>query len=167
MIAKTLLVCLLSVVTLTGCSAMFARTSPLSPSRAPGTVPPQRGLQIIKVFTGSPAEAAGLRWPDVITQYGEFKILDDAGFFAARNHYRTAGTPTVEIVVWRRSTRMSAKVRTGWLGVDSREFDNTSQKFMGMMTEINSMRSCLSTLKIAESTGSAEVSRRSWQTRKH
>ena len=77
---------------------------------------------------------------DVITKYGDFEIVDDAGFFAAKNHYEAAHTPTVEIVVWRGLTRMSAQVRSGWLGVDSLEYDKTSQEFMSLMREINSMR---------------------------
>src|SRR5262249_49755794 len=101
---------------------------------------PKRGLQITRVFPNSPADAAGLHTLDLITKYGEFEVVDDAGFFAAKNHYQAAHIPTVEIVVWRGLTRMSARVRSGWLGVDSQDYDKTSQEFMSLMREINAMR---------------------------
>ena len=137
---KLLIAALLSVGFLSGCSSLLARTSPLSPSQRTGEPPPQRGLKITQVFHNSPAESAGLHTMDVITKYGDFEIVDDVGFFAAKNHYEAAHTPTVEIVVWRGLTRMSAQVRSGWLGVDSQEYDKTSQEFMSLMREINSMR---------------------------
>lgn len=137
---KLLIVALLSVGLLSGCSLLVARTSPLSPSQRTGESPPQRGLEISQVYHNSPAESAGLHTMDVITKYGDFEIVDDAGFFAAKNHYEAARIPTVEIVVWRGGTRRSAQVRSGWLGVDSVEYDKTSQEFMSLMNEINSRR---------------------------
>lgn len=137
---KLLIVALLSVGLLSGCSLLLARTTPVSPSQRTGEPPPQRGLNITQVYPNSPAESAGLHTMDVITKYGEFEIVDDAGFFAAKNHYEAAHIPTVEIVVWRGGTRRSARVRTGWLGVDSLEYDKTSQEFMSLMNEINSRR---------------------------
>ncbi|HJX89688.1 MAG TPA: hypothetical protein VJ372_04285 [Pyrinomonadaceae bacterium] len=137
---KLLIAAFLSVVLLSGCSSLLARTSQLSPSQRTGESPPQRGLKITQVFPNSPAESAGLHTMDVITKYGGFEIVDDAGFFAAKNHYEAAHVPTVEIVAWRGLTRMSAQVRSGWLGVNSMEYDKTSQEFMSLMNEINSMR---------------------------
>ena len=137
---KLLIVALLSLGLLSGCSLLLARTSSVSPSQRTGELQPQRGLKITQVFHNSPAESAGLHTMDVITKYGDFEIVDDAGFFAAKNHYEAAHIPTVEIVVWRGLTRMSAHVRTGWLGVDSVEYDKTSQEFMSLMNEINSRR---------------------------
>jgi tetratricopeptide (TPR) repeat protein len=77
---------------------------------------------------------------DLITQYGDYPIEDDAGFFAARNHHENAGTPTVEIVVWRGLSRMTAKVPAGWLGVSTTENNKVSEAFSSLMNRINSMR---------------------------
>ena len=137
---KLFAVALLSAGLLTGCSLSLARTLPLSASQQIGKSLPKRGLKITQVFPNSPAETAGLRTMDVITKYGEFEVVDDAGFFAAKNHYKETHIPTVEIVVWRGMTGMSAIVPSGWLGVDSNEFDKTSQEFISLMREINAMR---------------------------
>lgn len=137
---KLLAIALLSVGLLSGCSSSLARTSSVAPSQQSGQSPPKRGLQITQVFPKSPAETAGLRTMDVITTYGDFEIADDAGFFAAKNYYQEKHIPTVEIVVWRGLTRMSAQVRSGWLGVSSKDYDKTSQEFMSLMMDINAQR---------------------------
>jgi tetratricopeptide (TPR) repeat protein len=137
---KLLVVTLLSAGLSVGCSLMFARTSPLSAKRQTGkSQRPTRGLQITQVFPNSPAERAGLHNTDLITKYGEFEIVDNAGFFAAKNHYKEAHIPTVEIVVWRGLNLMSAQVPSGWVGVDASEYDNTSKAFMSLMREIEVM----------------------------
>src|SRR3954451_16366278 len=130
---KLLVVTLLSAGLSVGCSLMFARTSPLSAKRQTGkSQRPTRGLQITQVFPNSPAERAGLHNTDLITKYGEFEIVDNAGFFAAKNHYKEAHIPSVEIVVWRGLNLMSAQVPSGWVGVDASEYDNTSKAFMSL-----------------------------------
>jgi tetratricopeptide (TPR) repeat protein len=137
---KTLLiVCLLAMVCLSGCSAMLAKTSQLSTSRATAGKPPERGLRVTEVFPDSPAAAAGIHNMDLITQYGEYPIVDDAGFFAARDHYERSRTPTVEIVVWRGVFRMSAMVRAGRLGLMTEEDDKVSKAFSALINRINSM----------------------------
>jgi tetratricopeptide (TPR) repeat protein len=118
---------------------MFAQTSRLSMAKATVGTPPERGLRVSAVFPDSPAEAAGLMQPDLITQYGEFEIVDDAGFFAARNHYEEAHVPTVEIVIWRGRNRLTARVPTGWLGVDTSENDKVSKEFFSLMGHMNTM----------------------------
>ena len=135
-----LIICFLAVTCLSGCSAMLGRPSQLSTSRATEGPPPERGLRVEEVFDNSPAAAAGIRSMDVITQYGEYPIVDDAGFFAARNHYKDSFSPTVEIAVWRGVTRMTVRVPTGWLGVSTRANDKVSEAFLGMMNKINSIR---------------------------
>jgi Flp pilus assembly protein TadD len=97
---------------------------------------PERGLRVDRVFPESPAAAAEF-WPsDLITKYGEFEIVDDAGFFAARNHYEEAHIPTVKIVVWRGRNRLTVRVPTGWLGVDTSDNDKVSKEFSSLMDTI-------------------------------
>jgi len=125
---------------LSGCSALSGQTTQLSQATAPWGGAPERGLRVTYVFPKSPAEAAGIHPMDVITKYGDFDVIDDAGFFAAKNHYDKPIPSTVEIVVFRGGYRMSAKVQTGWLGINSIDNDKVSQEFMRLMTRINTMR---------------------------
>jgi tetratricopeptide (TPR) repeat protein len=140
MIKTLVIVCLLTMTCLCSCTGLFATTSQLSTSKAPGGAPPERGLRVTEVFPDSAAAAAGIHPMDLLTQYGEYPIVDDAGFFAARDHYEESRNPTVEIVVWRGMVRMSARVRAGWLGVMSNEDDKVSQAFSSLMNRINAMR---------------------------
>ena len=121
------------------CSAMFARPTRLSRSQTSNRNPPDKGLRVTRVYADSPAQGAGIQNMDVITRYGEFKIVDDASFFAAKNHYEAAKVPTVEIEVWRGIFSMTAKVRPGWLGVDSTDNDKVSQEFMKQITRLNTL----------------------------
>lgn len=130
---QLLAICLLATVCVCGCAAMLGKPSQLSISKDSAGTRPERGLFVTKVFPKSPAMAAGIKVMDVITQYGEFQIVDDAGFFAARNHYDRPLSPTVEIVVWRGVSRMTAKVPTGWLGVSTQPIDKTSVAFSSLM----------------------------------
>ena len=135
MIKSCLIICLLAI-SCCGCSALFARTRRLEVSQDGNGKMPERGLRVISVFDDSPAQSAGIQKLDVITQYGDYQIVDDASFFAARNHYDEAHEPTVEIVVWRGSSRMTGRVRSGWLGVDSVDNDRVSQNFLFMMKQV-------------------------------
>ena len=135
MIKKGLIICVLAL-SCCSCSALLARTRRLEANQEGAGTPPERGLRVTTVFDGSPAQAAGIQKQDVITQYGDYQIVDDASFFAARNHYEDANERTVEIVVWRGSSRMVGKVRSGWLGVDSVEIDRVSQSFLLLMKQV-------------------------------
>lgn len=137
--SNMILISVLAIVCLSGCSTMLARTSPLAAAQEPHTNPPQRGLRVIEIFPNSPAEAAGIRMMDVITQYGESQIIDEAAYFAARGKYEKFLTPTVELVVWRGRERMIAKVPTGWLGVSTIEMDRVSLELAGLMNHVNSL----------------------------
>jgi tetratricopeptide (TPR) repeat protein len=77
---------------------------------------------------------------DLLARYGEYDIVDDAGYFAARNHYEAKRAGTVEITVWRGVHRMTAKVPTGWLGVMTTENDPVSLEFHSLMNRLNAMR---------------------------
>lgn len=140
MVKTLVIVCLLTTACLCGCTGLLAKTSQLSTSQAPRGTPPERGLRVTEVFPDSAAAAAGIHTMDLLTQYGEYPIVDDGGFFAARDRYEKSRTPTVEIVVWRGPVRMSAKVRTGRLGVMTKEDDKVSQTFASLMNQINTMR---------------------------
>ena len=137
---KLILVISLLLMSCSGCASMFARTTRLAKIQSNGSLVPDRGLRVTEVFPDSPAAAAGIQTMDVITKYGEFDIIDDAGFFAAKNHYEQAKVPTVEIVVYRASIQMSARVSSGWLGVQANDNDKVSQQFLSLMTRINTMR---------------------------
>jgi hypothetical protein len=95
---------------------------------------------VTEVFPNSPAEAAGIHKMDLMTQYGEYQIVDDAGYFAARNHYEESLNPAVEIVVWRGPSRISARVPAGRLGVSTTEDDKVSKEFASLMNRLDSMR---------------------------
>ena len=135
-----LAICLLATACFCGCRGILAQPSQLHISKATHGTPPERGLRVTKVFPNSPASAADIHVMDLITQYGEFTIVDEAEYFAARNHYDQPLTPTVEIVVWRGPLRMTARVPTGWLGVSTRPNDKLSAEFLRLMTTIDSIR---------------------------
>ena len=135
-----LVICLLSVASASGCSPLLAKTSQLNTSQGTPGTPPSRGLVVTQVEPESPAEGAGIHTMDLITEYGQFPVVDEAGYFAARNHYEKSLVPTVEIVVWRGVYRMTAKVKTGRLGVSTKDGDKISQAFRELMGRINAMR---------------------------
>jgi tetratricopeptide (TPR) repeat protein len=140
MIKPLLLICLVAFLGVSGCSSLLAKTSQLA-VRSTSTTRPLRGLKVTDVFPDSPAEEAGIKTSDVIVQYGEYQIVDDATFFAARNHYDKPLSQRVELVVWRPPQhRMSAMVRTGKLGVMTTDYDKVSEEFFSLMTRINTMR---------------------------
>ena len=122
------------------CGILFAKQTPLKQTSTDWEKQPERGLRVTGVHPNSPASGAGVRPMDVITKYGSFEILDDAGFFAAKDNYERAGNPTVEIVVWRAGHSWKAEVRSGWLGIDSVDNDQVSEAFWKYMTQINTMR---------------------------
>lgn len=67
-------------------------TSRVASERFPG-----KGLRIIEVYPGSAAERAGLKPMDLIFRYGEFEIVDDASYFAARDAYEKSPGATKSI----------------------------------------------------------------------
>lgn len=102
--------------------------------------PSVSGLFVTKFFPNSPAEAVGIRTMDLIVKYGEYPIVDDAGYFAARNHYSDSGAESVDLVVQRGLQMRTVTVPTGWLGVDTIENDELSKNFSSLMNRINAMR---------------------------
>jgi tetratricopeptide (TPR) repeat protein len=120
---------------------LLAQQTPLTQTSSPWQKQLDRGLRVTGVHPNSPAATAGIRPMDVITKYGDFDIVDDAGFYAAKDHYEQAGRPIVEIVVWRVGYRWTANVRSGWLGIDAVDNDQVSEAFWKYMTRINTMRS--------------------------
>jgi len=105
-----------------------------------GSNPAVPGLFVTKVFPNSPAEAAGIRPMDIIIKYGDYAIVDDTGFFNARNYYEKSDAERVEVTLRRGLTDRSVSVATGWLGVSTTENDETSQEFRPLMNRINAMR---------------------------
>jgi len=119
---------------------LFAKQTPLKQTSTDWEKQPERGLRVTGVHPNSPASGAGIRPMDVITKYGGFEILDDAGFWAAKDNSERAGNRTVEIAVWRAGHSWTAEVRAGWLGIDSVDNDQVSEAFWKYMTQINTMR---------------------------
>jgi tetratricopeptide (TPR) repeat protein len=134
-----LTICLLALACVCGCSSMVAKTSQLSASRGTESAPPTHSLRVLEVFPNGPAAAAGIEPMDAITQYGTYQIVDRAGLYTAKNHYEDARAATVGIVVWRGRSRMTAEIRTGWLGVTTTENDRASHEFSSLMMQINAL----------------------------
>jgi len=109
--------------------------SPASSERFTG-----KGVRIIDIYSGSPAERAGLKTMDVIFRYGEFEIVDDASYFAARDAYEKSHEAKIDIMVWRDGRAITKTVESGWLGIDSNEYNPTYYAFTSLMDSVNSMR---------------------------
>jgi tetratricopeptide (TPR) repeat protein len=96
-----------------------------------------RGLRIIRVFADSPAERVGLKPMDLIFRYGDFDVLDDASYFAARETYEKSRAPEVQLLVWRDGKAVEFMVPSGWLGVQSNEYSPVAYQFSSVMQHID------------------------------
>ena len=101
---------------------------------------PTRGIRVVKVYEKSLAQKAGLQENDVVLKYGEHDVTDDASYFAARDAYEKSGEVSVEVVVWRGNERLTLRVPTGRLGMDSIEHNPVSYAFHSIMEKVNVMR---------------------------
>jgi hypothetical protein len=109
--------------------------SPASSERFTG-----KGLRITNVYPGSPAERAGLKEMDLIFRYGEFEIVDSASYFTARDAYEKSPGAKIDIIVWRDGKASKITVESGWLGIDSNEYNPVHYEFTSLMDSVNSMR---------------------------
>jgi tetratricopeptide (TPR) repeat protein len=108
-------------------------------SQAPAEQPPGRALRILTVDEGGPAQTAGLQPMDLLSRYGEFEIVDNASYFAARESYEKSPDARVKIVVWRGRQRLTATVPPGWLGFESNEYNPVYYKFDALMERVNNL----------------------------
>jgi hypothetical protein len=77
----------------------------------PGYRPMGHGASVLRLLTGSPAEACGLHAGDVITRFGA-RRLEQAGDLAAAVRGASAGTP-VELTVRRGGQELQVTARIG------------------------------------------------------
>src|SRR6267378_907469 len=99
--AKALLILCLLVTGTCGCSSILARASQVRGSQESKERFPGKGLRITEVHEGSPAQRAGLQPMDLIFRYGDFEIVDEASYFAAREAYENSYAAEIPIVVLR------------------------------------------------------------------
>lgn len=135
-----LILCLLVSATCS-CSAILARAAKGRVTDVPNQPPPSRGLRVLTVIPGSMAERAGLKPMDLIFRYGDFEVVDDASYFAAREIYEKSQAPEVPILVWRPGkAAMRFTVGAGWLGIMSNEYSPVAYKFSSIMKQVDIQR---------------------------
>ena len=135
-----LLALLLPLVTSFATGPIAAQNIPTSASRASNERFTGKGLRIIEVYPGSPADRAGLKFMDVIFRYGEFEIVDHASYFVARDAYEKSPEATVDIMVWHDGKVIKKTVESGRLGVETNEYNAVHYDFTSLMDSVNSMR---------------------------
>lgn len=140
-----LIVCLIMVVALI-CFAhngVGATSTPIPSNLWPiiqGSNPAVPGLFVTSVAPGSLAESVGIQPMDIIIKYGDYTIVDDAGFFNARNYYDKSNAEDVQVTLRRGLTDRTVTVPPISLGITMIENDEISQQFRPLMGRINAMR---------------------------
>jgi tetratricopeptide (TPR) repeat protein len=135
--ANALLILCLLVSGTYGCSASLARSSKGRVADVSIEHPPTRGLRVLKVIPGSPAEHVGLMPMDLIFRYGDFEVIDDASYFAAREGYEKSGAAEIPLLVWRNGKAMKFTVAAGWLGIMSNEYSSVAYQFSSLMKQVD------------------------------
>lgn len=137
---KTLLILCLLVTGTSACSSLLARASQVRGSQELKERPSGKGLRITEVHEGSPAQRAGLKRMDVIVRYGDFEIVDEASYFAAREAYENRREPEIPIVVWRHGKAVKTTVRPGRLGIESNEYSAVAYQFLSLMMQLDTQQ---------------------------
>jgi tetratricopeptide (TPR) repeat protein len=138
--ANSLLILCLLVSGSSGCSAMLVRAAKNSIANPSHEAGPSRGLRILKVVPGSPAERAGLQPFDLLFRYGDFEVIDDASYFTAREAYEKQQAAGIPIQVWRAGKAIKATVAPGKLGIDSNECSTVAYKLSSVMMGLNAQQ---------------------------
>src|SRR5205814_307122 len=112
------------------CSSLAARSGQMRGSQDSKERYDGKGLLITEIDPGSLAESAGLKPRDVIFRYGDFEIVDEASYFAAREAYENRRASQIPVVVWRDGAAWRMKVEPGRLGIESSEFSPVSNQFI-------------------------------------
>ena len=136
---KSLLILCLLVTAACACGSLPARASQVRGPQESKERFPNKGLRITEVFPGSPAEKAGLQPMDEIFRYGDFAVVDDASFFAARDTYENNGASEVPIVIWR-GKALQMTVPPGKLGIQSVEYSPVALRFYTLVMSLEVMR---------------------------
>jgi tetratricopeptide (TPR) repeat protein len=76
---------------------------------------------------------------DLIFRYGEFEIVDSASYFAARDAYEKSPGAMIDIMLWRDGRASTKTVESGWLGIDSNEYNPLYYQFTSMMDGVDAM----------------------------
>lgn len=137
---KTLLILCLFVTATSACSSLLARSSQVRGPQESKERFPGRGLRITEVHAGSPAEQAGLKRMDVIFHYGDFEVLDEASYFAAREVYENGRESKLPVVFWRDGKALKTTVEPGRLGIQTNEYSPVAYQFMSLMTKLDVQR---------------------------
>jgi tetratricopeptide (TPR) repeat protein len=77
---------------------------------------------------------------DVIFRYGDFEIVDDASYFAARETYENGREAEIPIVVWREGKAVRTTVEPGRLGIESNEYSPVAYQFSSLMMRLDAQR---------------------------
>lgn len=131
-----LILCLL--MTATGaCSSFRARAAQVRGSQEAKIRFQGKGLRILEVNEGSPAQKAGLKPMDIIFRYGDFDVVDDASYFAARDAYENGSAAEISIVVLRNGKALKTNVEPGRLGIESNEYSPVAYQLSSLMMSVN------------------------------
>jgi tetratricopeptide (TPR) repeat protein len=137
---KPLLVLSLLLTGSSACSSFPARASQQRGSQEAKERFPGKGLRITEVHPGSPAEQAGLKSMDLIFRYGDFEIVDDASYYAAREAYENGRESEVPVLVWRDGKAVRTTVKPGRLGIESNEYSPVAYQFSALMMRLDAQR---------------------------
>jgi tetratricopeptide (TPR) repeat protein len=77
---------------------------------------------------------------DLLSRYGDFEVIDDASYFAAREAYEKNQATVVPIVIWRGTQAMKLNVAAGQLGIDSNEYSSVAYELSSLMKQIDVQR---------------------------
>ena len=112
------------------------------------------GLRITEVHEGSAAQSAGLKPMDIIFRYGDFEVVDEASYFAAREAYENGRAAEIPIVVLRTGKALRINVEPGRLGIESNEYSLVAYQLESLMMKVNGQREIPEYLRDREFKGS-------------
>jgi hypothetical protein len=134
-----LILCLLATGTC-GCSALLVRASQSRGAQESKEHFTGRGIRITEVWVGTPAARAGLKPMDLIFRYGDFEIVDDASFFAARDTYENGRDREIPLLIWRDGKALKIEVPPGRLGIQSNEYSPVAYQFSSLMMRLDAQQ---------------------------
>jgi tetratricopeptide (TPR) repeat protein len=131
-----LLLCLL-ITAASACSSLLARASriPAPAAESKGGFS-GKGIQVTEIHPGSLAERGGLQRLDIIFRYGDFEIVDDASYFAARETYQNGRPAGIPLMLWRGGKTLKLTVPPGRLGIESDEYGPVANQLRAVMKRL-------------------------------
>jgi tetratricopeptide (TPR) repeat protein len=139
----TVLLLALLITSTSACSSLLARAAQLRGSQEPANIQARfsgKGMRITAVHPDSLAEHAGLKPMDVIFRYGDFEVVDEASYFAAREAYQNIRNSRIPLAVWRDGKPVSIRVEPGRLGIESNEYSPVAYQFLSLMMQLDAQR---------------------------